>query len=120
MFATIIEVGDGYMAYKKVIMSEAAKTPTNPWLPVKLGGVDEYDVKVVIYEGEYPRHKHIFHDEFIYVFKGQITEEFDDGIIVLNEGEGVFIERGTVHKAKCNGRAVVLLFERKTFVNDTS
>lgn len=106
------------MAYRKVAVREIANSIKIPWSPVRLGGVEDYDVKTVIFEGNYTMHKHIYHDEFIYVFDGKITIDFEDRELHLNEGEGVFIEKGTFHKSKCDEKATVLLFEKHSIIND--
>jgi mannose-6-phosphate isomerase-like protein (cupin superfamily) len=105
--------------YRKIVISNIAKLLHKPWTPLKIGSVEDYDLKLAVFEGEYFRHHHTNHDEFIYVYNGKISIEFDDSEVELREGEGVFISKGTPHKSKClEGKALILLFEQNTNIDD--
>lgn len=106
------------MGYKKVAVAETASSIKESWLQAKLGNVDDYELKIALFEGEHYKHKHVEHDELLIVYKGNIRVEFEDKEISLNEGECIFIEKGTPHKSKADRKAVVLLFEKKTIMND--
>jgi mannose-6-phosphate isomerase-like protein (cupin superfamily) len=107
------------MGYKKVNVIEVARGIEKSWLPVRLGLIDDYEFKVAIFDGEYKPHKHVKHDELLFVIEGSIREEFEDGTeIEVNQGEGIFIEKDTVHKSKSEGRAVVVVVEKVTIAND--
>ena len=106
------------MGYRKISPLESAKSLKTPWTQLKLGWVENYDLKVAVYHGEYNRHVHERHDEFIYVLSGTIHIEFDSDDVTLGPGEGIVIGNGTAHKSSCGGRAEVLLFEKDTIMDD--
>ena len=110
--------GGKTMVYKKVCLSETAKGIKGFWTQLKIGSVGNYDVKMAIYSGEYRRHMHKNHDEFIFVLKGNVRIDIDGEEIALNAGDGIFIEKGTAHKSICDGKAEVLLFEKDTIMED--
>lgn len=106
------------MGYKKIDVSESAESIKDAWSPITLGDVEDCLVKLVVFEGAYAKHKHVRHDEFIFVADGKICVEFEDATVELETDEGIFIEKGTVHRSKCEGRATVLLFEKRTIADD--
>lgn len=106
------------MAYRKVKVAESARNMKNAWTQLKLGSVEDFDVKLAIYQGDYNLHVHENHDEFIYVLNGEIKIKIKDEIVILKSGDGLFIQKGTRHKPFCENRAEVLLFERNTILND--
>ena len=106
------------MGYRKVSALESAKDLEQPWTQLKLGSVENYDVKVAVYQGEYMRHVHEHHDEFIYVLSGTVYIEFEAEEVTLCPGDGIIVGKGTAHKSRCEGRAEVLLFEKDTIMDD--
>lgn len=106
------------MTHKKISISRAVKEVKDPWTPVVLGAVEDYEIKLVVFEGKYFRHRHMNHAEFLYVVKGRISVDFDDGTVRLKEGEGVLIEKGTAHRSRAAGKAVILVFEKNTIYSD--
>lgn len=107
------------MAIKKINITNLTKFLKKPWVPITLGQVENYDIKLLKYEGEYFRHKHEKHDEFVFVYDGKITIELEDNKeINLSSGEGVLIEKGTVHRSKSDGDSLVIVFERDTILSD--
>ena len=106
------------MGYRKVGVLESASKLKMPWTQLRLGSVEDHDVKIAVYSGEYNLHVHEHHDEFIYVLSGEVVIEFDNEEILLRPGEGLFIEHGTPHSSRSQGRAEVLLFEGETIMDD--
>jgi mannose-6-phosphate isomerase-like protein (cupin superfamily) len=107
------------MAIKKVTLTNLVKYLKKPWTPITLGKVEDYEVKLLKYEGEYFWHKHAKHDEFMLVYQGEISVDLEGNkTIKLNEGEGVLIEKGTVHRSRSDDNANVVVFEKDTIVSD--
>lgn len=107
------------MGYKKVNVIDAAERLHNAWMPVIIGSVDNYDVKVAVFEGQfYYKHKHVEHDEFIYVLDGEVSIEFDEEEVNLKPGEGIFIEKGTGHRSKSKERSLIMVVEKNTISED--
>lgn len=107
------------MAVRKIILKELVKYLKKPWTPVVLGSVEDYEVKLLEFKGEFFWHKHEKHDEFMYVYRGEINIELKNGKeIGLKPGEGALIEKGTVHRSKSKRKSLVLVFERNTILAD--
>lgn len=107
------------MAVKKIVLEKIVGYLKKPWVPVVLGKVEDYDIKLLKVKDQYFWHKHDKHDEFILVYQGKITISLEEGKeITLNKGEGVLIEKGTVHCSKSERGALVLVFERDTILSD--
>ena len=107
------------MATKKVTIKNIIKYLKKPWITVTLGKVEDYEVKIVKYEGEYFWHKHEKHDEFMLVYQGKISVDLENNkTISLAKGEGAWIEKGTFHRSRGDKKAVVIVFERDTIVSD--
>ncbi|MCK4908298.1 MAG: cupin domain-containing protein [Planctomycetes bacterium] len=107
------------MAVKKVTPQNFVQYLKKPWVPITLGRVDDHEVKILKFKGEYHRHQHQDHDECIFVYEGQVCIELEKGEkVTLNQGEGAFIEKGTVHKSFAKDQALVLVIQGKTIMSD--
>lgn len=107
------------MGYQRINPEEAKRELVKAWSPIVLGDIDNYQLKLTKFEGEYAKHRHVYHDELIYVYEGEIDVEFEDSVLNLKAGEGVVIKHNTIHRSKCkSGYALVLLFERKSIQGD--
>lgn len=107
------------MGYRKADVIEAADKLHNAWMPVMVGSVDNFDVKVAVFEGQFFfKHKHVEHDEFIYVLEGAVTIEIDSDEVHLEPGEGIFIEKGTAHRSKSKERSLIMVVEKNTISED--
>lgn len=106
------------MSYRKINLSESAKIIKKPFTHLRLAGMEEFDIKLVVYEGDYFKHLHSRHDEFILVIKGRITIDFDSESVSFASGEGVIIEMGTPHRSRGEGRAEVLVIEKGGIMDD--
>ena len=62
-------------------------------------------------QGEFVFHKHDDEDELFMVINGQLTMEFRDRSVTVNEGEFLTVPRGVEHKPSADQETHVLLFE---------
>jgi len=76
--------------------------------------VEDLNINITIYHGEYPVHKHP-KDEFFYVMDGEIELQFGEEQVMLRKGEGLKIPRETVHKAYARNRVAVMKIEPVDF-----
>ncbi len=107
------------MAVNKIGVKEVTPQIKKPWTPITLASVENYDVKLVEFEGDYFWHKHEKHDEFMYVWSGEISIDVKDSAPVnLKTGECALIEKGTVHRSKSQGKSLVMVFGRNTALSD--
>jgi mannose-6-phosphate isomerase-like protein (cupin superfamily) len=106
------------MGYEKVSIVGSAEKMKTPWTQLRMGSIEDYDVKLAVYSGEYNLHVHERHDEFIYVLTGNVHIVIENEDIALGPGDGIFVRKGTPHKSRCSGRAEVMLFEKETIMDD--
>ncbi|MFH1230333.1 MAG: cupin domain-containing protein [Planctomycetota bacterium] len=107
------------MSIKKINIKQVIPYLKKPWTPIVLGKVEDYEVKLSEFNGEYFWHKHEKHDECMLVYDGSISIELESKKEVkLKEGELIVIEKGTSHRSKADNKALVLIFERDTILSD--
>ena len=76
--------------------------------------VEDVNVYVTSYMGEYPAHKHP-KAEFFYVLEGELELSFSDRTMTLRKGEGLKVPMETVHKPYAKTRTLVLKIEPSDF-----
>ncbi|HTU82854.1 MAG TPA: cupin domain-containing protein [Candidatus Acidoferrales bacterium] len=92
------------------IPAEAAANA--PWFNQTLTTVNESVVRLGIFEGEFPWHKHVDQDEFFLVLEGEIFLDVEGRETVkLGPHEGLTVPKGTVHRPRSPQRSVVLMVE---------
>ena len=107
------------MSIKKINIKQVVPYLKKTWTPIVLGKVEDYEIKLSEFNGEYFWHKHERHDECMLVYDGSISIELEGKKEVkLKEGELIVIEKGTPHRSKAKDKALVLLFERDTIMSD--
>lgn len=100
-----------------VDMNAALASVTEPWQPLTVATMNDYDVRVVRTHGEFIRHSHPETDELFLVLKGSLTIRLDDSDVVLAPGQLFVVPRGTPHQPVSAEGAEVLLVEPSTTVN---
>ncbi|MDQ1687436.1 MAG: hypothetical protein QOK42_411 [Frankiaceae bacterium] len=98
-------------------MNAALASVTEPWQPLTVATMNDYDVRVVRTHGEFIRHSHPETDELFLVLKGSLTIRLDDSDVVLAPGQLFVVPRGTPHQPVSAEGAEVLLVEPSTTVN---
>lgn len=85
------------------------------WSPRIVARVNDYDVRVAKFEGEYIWHAHDNTDEFFMVLDGVLHIGLRDGlgerVVVLEQGEVFVVPCGTEHKPVAPNGASILMFE---------
>jgi mannose-6-phosphate isomerase-like protein (cupin superfamily) len=92
-------------------LKDIRKKLDEPWTPQEIANVDGHHVYLCLFKGEFQTHRHPG-DEFFLCLGGELEIETPDGPIVLKEGEGTVVKKGTPHKSKARKKAVLLMFER--------
>lgn len=95
----------------KTRLKDLSKKIKDPWTPLEVACVDGHHVYLCLFKGEFVTHKHPG-DEYFLCLDGQLEIETPDGTIVLKEGEGALIKKGTPHRSKAKKKALLLMFER--------
>lgn len=87
------------------------------WSPRRLTSINDYDVKLAKFLGEFVWHTHPDTDELFLVVDGTITIQLRAENIVLGQGDVYVVPRGVEHCPKADAEASVLLFEPKGTIN---
>lgn len=86
--------------------------------PLKIvGELNQQQVKLAKFEGEFGWHHHVHEDELFLVVEGQIEIRLRDKAVVLNPGEFLIVPRGVEHNPFAKEKSLVMLFEPSTTLN---
>ena len=100
-----------------VTLQDALDTIDEPWKPLTVGVINDYDVRVVKVRGEFTWHSHPETDELFLVLSGSLTIEMAEGDVHLGAGDLYVVPRGRQHRPRSANGATVLLFEPSATVN---
>lgn len=84
------------------------------WSPRVVGKVNDQYVKVAKVKGTFTWHRHDDEDELFYVLKGQLVIEYEQGRVVLNEGDFHVVPKGTLHNPVAEDECWLALIETVT------
>lgn len=87
------------------------------WTPLDIFRVNETAVRLVKIKGKYHWHKHTNQDELFIVLKGQLKINFKNHHIVLDEGEGFVVKKGTIHQSEADVETIVFLVEPSNIIS---
>lgn len=87
------------------------------WVPGIVGELNDHQIRLAKFKGEFCQHKHDNEDEMFLVVKGEIEIELTDKNINVSQGEFVIIPKGNVHKPIAQDEALVLMFEKSSAKN---
>ena len=86
-----------------------------PWTPKEIARVNDQVIRLALFDGEFPMHKHSNADELFFVLKGQITIRIKGKPdIMLSEGKMTVIPSDVEHSPKSLKPSYVLMFEPVT------
>src|SRR3954452_23247646 len=88
-----------------------------PWKPLTVATLNDYDVRVVKTRGEFTWHSHPETDEFFHVLSGALTIRLRDRDVELGPGQVFVVPRGQEHQPYSAEGATVLLMEPSGTVN---
>jgi len=87
------------------------------WSPRVIAQMNDYQVKLAKFSGEFTWHDHSDTDELFLVVSGSMRIELRDGGVELNEGDLYVVPKGVEHKPVAESECHVLLIEPKGVVN---
>jgi len=83
-----------------------------PWFNQTLTTVNDAVIRLGIFEGDFPWHKHTDQDEFFLVLEGEMTLDVEGrGPVLLRAHEGFTVPKNVVHRPRSPQRSVVLMVE---------
>jgi mannose-6-phosphate isomerase-like protein (cupin superfamily) len=96
----------------RVVDIPADVAANEPWFNQTLTTVNDAVVRLGIFEGEFPWHKHADQDEFFLVLGGEIFLDVEGSEPVhLRLYQGFTVPKGVVHRPRSPRRSVVLMVE---------
>jgi mannose-6-phosphate isomerase-like protein (cupin superfamily) len=96
----------------RVVDIPAEVAANAPWFNQTLTTVNQAVVRLGIFEGGFPWHKHVDQDEFFLVLDGEISLDVEGrDAVVLRQHEGFTVPKGTLHRPRSPERSVVLMIE---------
>ncbi len=98
---------------KKVNLSEKFGQISEYWRPKVVGELNNQEVKLVKFQGEFPWHYHETEDELFLAVNGNFRIEFRDKSVELRQGEFLIVPHGVEHRPVADEEVEVLLFEPK-------
>ncbi len=102
---------------EKVNLAEKFSLINEHWRPKVVGELNNQEVKLVKFQGEFPWHHHETADEMFMAVKGSFRIEFRDKIVELSEGEFIIVPHGVEHRPVAETEVEVLLFEPANLKN---
>ncbi|WP_413737153.1 cupin domain-containing protein [Sodalis sp. RH21] len=104
----------------KVNLTAAFATFTETWSPRVGGDINEFQIKLAKFEGEFNWHHHDNEDELFFVIRGRLRMQLraeNGGDVVLEPGEYIIVPHGVEHCPKAEPTCEVVLLERNSTVN---
>jgi mannose-6-phosphate isomerase-like protein (cupin superfamily) len=103
---------------KKVNLSAAFGRFSDTWSPKIAGDINDMQIKLAKFQGEFNWHHHDDEDELFLVHKGRMLMRFRDREEIVEPGEFIIVPRGVEHcPAALSDECEVVLLEPKTTLN---
>ena len=105
------------MMYNPINLEKKFKKFSDYWSPKVIGEMNDYQFKVAKVQGEFIWHQHLDTDETFFVIQGQLTIEFKDGSVDIEQGEMYVVPRGAEHKPTATKECHIMIIEPKGVTN---
>jgi mannose-6-phosphate isomerase-like protein (cupin superfamily) len=92
-------------------LDEVLAQVAGSWDPVVVGRVNDYDVKAVRVEGEFPEHVHDDTDELFLVLSGRFYLDMPGGTVELGPMDLYTVPRGVRHRPRATAGTRLLNIE---------
>ena len=102
---------------KKINLSDKLSLFDTYWDPKIVGDVNNHQVKLVKFKGEFDWHRHGNEDEMFLVVSGSFDMQFPDKTITLSANEMIIVPRGVDHCPSAEEEVHVLIIEPVTVLN---
>ena len=105
------------MIYNPINLDKKFKKFSDYWSPKVIGEMNNYQFKLAKVQGEFIWHQHLDTDETFFVIQGQLTIEFKDGSVNIEQGEMYVVPRGVEHKPTATKECHIMIIEPKGVTN---
>lgn len=90
------------------IKEQLAKIKDHPWKPHDIAIVNNHQIRLGLFKGDYGWHSHADADEFFIVMEGKITIHIKEKDFVLRKGDYLELPKGTTHNLSSKENSYVL------------
>ena len=87
------------------------------WSPKVVAELNDYQIKLVKFQGDFVWHDHPDTDEVFMVTKGEMEIEFRDRAVTVSAGEMFVIPKGVEHCTRVSQECQAMLIEPRGVVN---
>lgn len=102
----------------KINLTDAFGRFSDHWSPKVAGDINDMQIKLAKFQGEFNWHHHDDEDELFLVHKGRMVMRFRDHEEIVEPGEFIIVPRGVEHcPAALSEECEVVLLEPKTTLN---
>src|SRR5258708_7818835 len=98
------------------LASKLAKI-SDHWSPRVIAEVDDHQLKLVKFEGEFVWHRHADADECFLVLEGEMEIGFRDRTVAVHAGELIVVPKGVEHITRARRECHALIVESRGIVN---
>ena len=105
------------MIYNPINLEKKFEKFSDYWSPKVIGEMNDYQFKVAKVQGEFIWHQHLDTDETFFVVQGQLTIEFKDGSVDIEQGEMYVVPKGVEHKPMATKECHIMIIEPKGVTN---
>jgi mannose-6-phosphate isomerase-like protein (cupin superfamily) len=90
---------------------------TEPWRPLTVATLNDYDIRVAKVHGEFTWHTHPETDEVFLVVDGKLTLQLRDGDVELSPGQLFVVPKGVEHCPRADEETHIMMIEPSATVN---
>ncbi|WP_191487531.1 cupin domain-containing protein [Pseudomonas sp. FEN] len=87
------------------------------WKPRVIAEMNDYQFKIVKFEGDFIWHSHVDTDETFIILEGVLRIDFRDRQVYLAAGEMLVVPKGVEHKPFAEREVKLLLIEPRGVIN---
>lgn len=90
------------------LKAQLAKIKNRPFHALDIALVNNHEIRLGLFKGDYGWHTHDDADQFFMVLEGKITIQLKDQNLVLRKGEYLELPKGTPHNLSSKEESYVL------------
>jgi mannose-6-phosphate isomerase-like protein (cupin superfamily) len=105
------------VTYQPINLRQKLGLFSDHWKPRVIAEMNDYQFKLVKFQGEFIWHDHHDTDETFIVVDGEMRIDFRDGAVRLSAGEMFVVPKGVPHKPSAEREVRVLLIEPRGVLN---
>jgi len=103
--------------YRAINLAAKLALFSDHWAPRVIAEMNDYQFKLVKFEGEFVWHRHAETDEVFVVIEGEMEIAFRDGAVKVAAGEMFVVPRGREHITRASSECHALIIEPRGIVN---